>query len=118
MSTNARMEQFTSSDLNFAASIYSYSLHAAECLGCPKDWEFKAQIYDSYNGLARPYLLALSRVLLDRMRRGEVVGVNDSYDLDHFAYLEPAVTLVTNDKRMAALGRTVGIRTMNSVELR
>jgi hypothetical protein len=95
--------QLISGGLNFDSSVYAYTLHAAECMGRPDDWDFMRAVYESYNGLAQPYFRALSRSQLGRMQRGEVTGRNDSYDLDHFAYLEPGVVLVTNDRRMAVL---------------
>jgi hypothetical protein len=117
LSTGERIEQFTSSELNLATSIYTYALHASECLGYPDDEALQAKIYGSYNGLAGAYFRALSLAQLSRIRRGEIAGKNDSYDLDHFAYLEPGVILTTNDKRMAALAGAVGIRAIRSSEL-
>jgi hypothetical protein len=87
LSTKQRLGQFIPSGFNLCSSIYAYTLHAAECMGRLDDWDFMRVMYESYNGLAQTYFRALSRTQLERMQRGEVAGRNDSYDLDHFAYL-------------------------------
>lgn len=68
--------------------------------------------------MAVPYIDAISISLTTRMSANEVPAVNDLYDQEHFAYLEPTVLLVSNDKRMRALANTIGLRSVGSIEFR
>lgn len=116
LSPNNRFREFIYGDINRALSIYTLVLMYSEELGRANDVEFQRKIYDSYNGSAEPYIGALSISLLERMEKGEEPAINDTFDLDHFAYLAPNTVLITNDKRMRALATKVGVESAIGVE--
>jgi hypothetical protein len=118
LSTSARMRQFTNSPFNRAASLFALAKSAAVSIGQGEDVATERAIYESYNQLARPYVDVISVAFVTRMGNSELPTINDLYDQEHFAYLEPNVLLVSNDKRMRGLASTIGQTAVDSAEFR
>jgi hypothetical protein len=118
LSTTGRMLAFAKSEFNTMCSLYVLTLATAESIGRGDDQATQGAIFDSYNGLAKPYIDAMSNAFILPMSRRDQPHRNDLYDQDHFAYLEPNTLLVTEDKGMRRLASSIGVQAVSSVEFR
>lgn len=115
---SARMEAFAKGRLNSSSSLYALAVAASISIGLGNDVDSHRAIYNSYNQLSRPYVDALSNAFITRMSRRELPHRNDLYDQEHFAYLEPGVLLVTEDRRMRGLAARIHVEAVDSKEFR
>lgn len=107
-SAHERMKDFTHTPhvrrLSLTALVHSIAVTIGQ-----DDQTTRQRILESYNQMAWPYICAVAVSLMGRMSRGEQPQQNDVFDLEHFAYLEPSVLLVSNDRRMRTLAIDIGL---------
>lgn len=118
ISTNDRMGELIKSPMCRNISLFALAKAAAVSIGKGNNVDIEMEIYKSYNQSAIPYIDAISVGFITRMSRGELPQVNDLYDKEHFAYLEPKVLLVSNDKRMRALASSIGLTVADHIKFR
>lgn len=105
--------RFSVHPLNYASSVLAVALKIAEHVG-RTDESFVKALYDSYDRSIDCYLLATSIKSMERPATGEVPGRNDALDLAHFVYPSPKTELVSDDRAMCALGRSIGVEVRGS----
>jgi len=118
LKTSDRMRSFIKNPLNRASSLFALAKASAISIDQRGNEKVEKAIYESYNQLARPYIDAIATTFITRMSDSELPAMNDLYDQEHFAYLEPNVLLVSNDKRMRVLASTIGLKAVGNIEFR
>lgn len=106
----ATIDSLAERGLTYSAGVLGLALLAFKICGVQRPAERDLRgAYESYNGYAETFLLALT-AKCDRMLAAmNNPGRNDAFDLMHFAYIGPHDVLATADVDMARTARAVGL---------
>lgn len=98
-----------------SATSRGFLHRALEAAGRSGDASLVAHIEATWNSRGEPYLKAFS-AHADASFIIQGCDDPDTIGLHHFAYIEPKVRLVTNNKRMADLARQVGLNVSSGTQ--